>query len=149
MIPTFKRVVKRPHHISMHKEIDDILDYLGTSSLERGAIAKIARDTHIPEQTLRNWHRSRLADPDWFPLANGHPRARALDPQCEAAIAEFLLENRIRPGIGATRTYLKNLCLDCYAAQTDDERHLERFGALAGSTLTTVQASKSSLDAGR
>jgi hypothetical protein len=40
MIPTFTRVVKRPHHIYMHKESDDILDSLRTSAFERGAIAK-------------------------------------------------------------------------------------------------------------
>jgi hypothetical protein len=31
--------------------------------------------------------------------------------------------NYIRPGIGATCTELKRLCLDCYALQTDEERH--------------------------
>jgi hypothetical protein len=129
MIPTFKRVVKQQHHVYTHKEVDDILDYLTTPSLERGAIARIARDTHVPEQTLRNWRHSRLADPSWFPLEHGHPRARALDPQCEAAIADFLIENQIKPGLGATRSDLKKLCLDCYSAQTDEERHLQRFCA--------------------
>jgi hypothetical protein len=89
MISTFKGVVKRQHHVYTHNKVD----YLTTSPLERGAIAKIARDIHVPEQTLRDWHHSRLADPSWLPLAHGHPRARAIDLQCEAAIADFLIEN--------------------------------------------------------
>jgi hypothetical protein len=129
MIPTFKRVVKRPHHIYKREEVEDILAYLSTSSLERGAIDKISRDTGIPNQTLHDWHRARVSDANWFPLASGHPRARALDPDCESGIADFLRANYIQPGIGATRTDLKHLCLDCYALQTDDERHLERFCA--------------------
>jgi hypothetical protein len=60
MIPTFKRVVKRQHHVYTHNEVDDILNYLTTSPLERGSIAKIARDIHVPEQTLRDRHHSRL-----------------------------------------------------------------------------------------
>ena len=129
MIPTFKRVLKRQHHIYTHNEVDDILEYLGAPSLERGAIAKISRDTGIPDPTLRNWRRFRLADKTWFPLGQGHPRSRALGSECEAGIADFLRENYIHSGIGATRSGLRQLCLDCYAAQNDDERHLERFCA--------------------
>jgi hypothetical protein len=57
MIPTpiFKRVVKRQHHIYTHDEVDDVLEYLSLPLLERGAIAKIARDTAIPAQALRHW----------------------------------------------------------------------------------------------
>jgi hypothetical protein len=129
MIPTFKRVVKRPHRIYPHDEVGPILDYLRLPVLERGAIAKIARDTGIPEPTLRDWHHHRLTDANWFPLSNGHPRARALNPESETAIADFLRDNYIAPGIGATRAQMKVLCLDSYAAQSDDERHLERFCA--------------------
>jgi hypothetical protein len=48
--PIFKRVLKRQHHIYTHDEVDDILDYLSVPVLKRGAIAKIARDTGIPDQ---------------------------------------------------------------------------------------------------
>jgi hypothetical protein len=47
----------------------------------------------------------------------------------EEALADFLRESYIRPGIGATGRQLTHLCLDSYAAQSDDERHLERFCA--------------------
>jgi hypothetical protein len=137
MIPTFKRVVRRSHHISTHDEIDDLLDYLTMPSLERGTIAKISRDTGIPFQTLRDWRQLRATDPDWFPLANGQPKARAFDPKSEATIADFVRHNYIRPGTGARRTDLKHLCLDCYAAQDDDERHLERFCASTTFTRAT------------
>jgi hypothetical protein len=123
MIPTFKRVVKRPHHIYKREEVEDILIYLSSPSLERRAIAEISRVTGIPNQTLHDWHRARIIDANWFPLASGHPQARALDPQCESGIADFVRVNYIRPGIGATRTELKCLCLDCYALQIDEERH--------------------------
>jgi hypothetical protein len=129
MIPTFKRVIKRSHHIYSHDEVDEVLDYLSAPSLKRGAIAKIARDTGIPEPTLRDWHRQRVADATWFPLANGHPRARALDPHSEAAIGDLIRENYIQPGIGATRADLKGLCLDAYAEQADYGHHRERFCA--------------------
>jgi hypothetical protein len=49
MIPTFKRMIKRQHYVYSHDETDDILDYLSTPVLERGAIAKISRDTGISE----------------------------------------------------------------------------------------------------
>jgi hypothetical protein len=95
MIPTpsFKRVVKRRHHIYLHREIGDLVEYLSLPVLERGATAKIARDTAVPAQTLRHWRCHRRADKSWFPLARGHPRARALSPPMEAALADFLREN--------------------------------------------------------
>jgi hypothetical protein len=104
MMPTFKRVVKRKHRIYTYAEIDDLLAYLTSPDLPRGAITKICRDTGIPESTLRDWHASRMTDDTWFPLSKGHPQARALNPDNETAIADFLRDNYIRTGIGATRT---------------------------------------------
>jgi hypothetical protein len=68
-----------------------------------------------------------MADDTWFPLSKGHPQARALNPENEAAVADFLRDNYIRTETGATRTQLRHLCLDSYAAQSDEERHFERF----------------------
>jgi hypothetical protein len=92
MIPTpkFKRVVKRRHRIYQHREIDDVLEYLSLPLLERGAITKIARDTAVPVQTLRNWRSRRRLDKNWFPLDRGHLRARAFSERLEEAIADFL-----------------------------------------------------------
>jgi hypothetical protein len=70
-----------------------------------------------------------MADDTWFPLSKGHSQARALNPDNKTAIADFLRDNYIRTGIGATKTQLRHLCLDSYAAQSDEERHLERFCA--------------------
>jgi hypothetical protein len=81
MIPTFRRVVKHQHHI---------LEYLSATDLERGAIAKISRDTGTPDGTLRDWDRHRMGDENWYPLAEGHLRARALNPKSEAAISDFV-----------------------------------------------------------
>jgi predicted RNA binding protein YcfA (HicA-like mRNA interferase family) len=58
MIPTFKRVIKCKHCIYTHEEIDDLIAYLTSADLPRGAITKICRDTGIPERTLRDWHAS-------------------------------------------------------------------------------------------
>jgi hypothetical protein len=129
MISTFKRVIKRKHRIYTHAEIDDLLAYLTSPDLPRGAIAKICRDTGTLESTLRDWHASRMADDTWFTLSKGHPQARALNPDNETAIADFLRDNYIGTGIGATRTQLRHLCLDSYAAQSDEEHHFERFCA--------------------
>jgi hypothetical protein len=129
MIPTFRRVVARQHHVYQHYQIDDIVEYLGTPPLVRGAMAKIARDTGIPRQTLSDWHQARMRDPNWFPSALGHPRARALSESSEASIADFVRVNYITPGLGATRTALHDRCMDAYAAQADDERHRDRFSA--------------------
>jgi hypothetical protein len=107
MIPTFRRIVKRQHHIYKHQEVDYIFEYLTTPTLERGAITKIARDTGIPEGTLCDWHRHRCVDNSWFPLNRGHPQVRALSPDNEAAIADFVRVNCINTEIGTTRTYLK------------------------------------------
>jgi hypothetical protein len=140
MIPTFRRVVKRQHHICYHSEIDDILEYLSEPNLERGAIAKISRDMGIPDGTLCDWHRHRVGEENWFPLADDHPRVRALNPESEAAIPDFIRDNYIHRGIGATQTHLKHLCLDSYAAQDDYECHLERFYVLP--TLLCDQESR-------
>jgi hypothetical protein len=126
VIPTFRRVVERQHHIYHHSDIDNILECLSAPNLEHEAIAKISRD-RVPDGTLRDWHCHRVGDENWFPLAEGHPRARALNSESEAAIADFVCDNYIHPGIGATQTHLKYLCFDSYAAQNDDERHLGRF----------------------
>jgi hypothetical protein len=52
--PTFKRVLKSQHHIYIYDEVNDVPDYLSMPVLKRGAIAKIAQDTGIPDQTLRD-----------------------------------------------------------------------------------------------
>jgi hypothetical protein len=124
---TFKRVLKRQHRIDIHDKVDDVLDYLSVPVLKRGAIAKIAQDTGVPDQIRRDWHCQRFADKTWFPLSNASSRAQALNPESEAAVVVFIRANHIHPGIGATCTHLKHLCLHSYAGQPDDERHLERF----------------------
>jgi hypothetical protein len=101
MIRTFRRFVKRQHHISYHSDIDDILEDLPVPDLEHRATAMISRD---PDVSLRDWHCHRVGNENWFPLAEGHPRVRALSPESEAATADFLRDNCIHPGIGATRT---------------------------------------------
>jgi hypothetical protein len=93
MIPTFTRLVERQYHIYCHHEVDEILDHLTRPVLEGGAVAKIAGGTHISETTRPDWHRQKLSDESWFPLPNRHPRARALNPSSEAAIADFQRAN--------------------------------------------------------
>jgi hypothetical protein len=61
--------------------------------------------------------------------SRGHPQARALNPDNEAAVADFVRVNYSDTGICATRTHLKRLCLDAYAAEADDDRRLERVCA--------------------
>jgi hypothetical protein len=70
-IPTFRKFAKRRHRIYKHKEIASILDYLSKAELTRGAIAKLHKDTGIPESTLRDWHKRRTqpGNANWFPGA--------------------------------------------------------------------------------
>jgi hypothetical protein len=105
MIPTFQRVIKHPHRVHTHKEIDDVLNYLTQSEVPRGAIPQISRDTGIPTQTLSDWHKQQTqgAGENWFPLAQGHPQARTLSAENEAGIADFIQVNHIQTGKGATR----------------------------------------------
>jgi hypothetical protein len=105
MIPRFQRVVKRPHRVYAHKEIDDILNYLAQADLSRGAIPQISRDTGIPCKTMRDWHRQRTqgVGENWFPLAQGHPQTRALSAENETGFADFIRVNHIQTGKGATR----------------------------------------------
>jgi hypothetical protein len=86
MIAASQRAIKRSHHIYNHREIDDVLEYLSQPEPPRGAIAEISRDTGIPRQTLTDWHQKRIEEggEDWFPLAQGHPKARALSAENEA-----------------------------------------------------------------
>jgi hypothetical protein len=41
--------------------VDDIPDYLTTSDLARGAIAKMSDEISIPESAIRDWRASRVA----------------------------------------------------------------------------------------
>jgi hypothetical protein len=79
--------VKHQSHVYRHINIGNILDYLYGPNLERGAIPKIARDTSIPEPTLRDGHHHNVAKENWFLLVEGHPRAQGPNLECEAAIA--------------------------------------------------------------
>jgi hypothetical protein len=122
--------VKRRHHVYKYTDIDDIPDYLRAPDLERGAIAKIARDTAFPDRTFHDRHRYRVADEKWFPLVEGCRQARSQNPECQGAIADFIRDNRIQPGIRATQTHLKHLDLDSCGVQTDYKSHLARFCVL-------------------
>jgi hypothetical protein len=62
MIPTFQRVIKLPHRVHIHREIDDVFNYLTQLELSRGAITQVSRDTVIPCQTLRDWHKQRTQE---------------------------------------------------------------------------------------
>jgi hypothetical protein len=79
-VPRFKKIVKRPHRIYCHEDIDDILIYLSNPLLPLGALAQISRDTGIPIQTLSDWrkHRTSPNESCWFPLESDHPNKRAL-----------------------------------------------------------------------
>jgi hypothetical protein len=105
MISPFQWVIKRPHHVQTHKETDDVLDYLTRPGLPPGAIPQISRDTGIPCQTLREWHKQRTqeAGENWFPLTQGSPQARSLNAENEAGIAGFIRVSHIQAGRGATR----------------------------------------------
>jgi hypothetical protein len=104
MIPAFPWVIKRPHYIYTHPEIDNVLDYLSQPELPPGAIAEISRDPGIPRQTLMDWHQKRIEEggEDWFPLAQGHPKARDLSAENEAGIADFVRTDYVDTGKGAT-----------------------------------------------
>jgi hypothetical protein len=117
MIPAFCRLIKHAHHVYMHREIDDVLEYLSQSALPRGAIPQISRDMGIPRSTLRAWHSqsSQEGGQNWFSLAQGHPHARVLSDANEAGITDFIRTNHIRSGKAATRGLLQSLYLDLYA----------------------------------
>jgi hypothetical protein len=61
IIPTFKHGAKRHHYIDTYAEVDSILTYFITPSLERGTIAKITCDTGIPHPTLLDWRSVQIA----------------------------------------------------------------------------------------
>jgi hypothetical protein len=63
MIPTFQRVVKRPHRVYTHKGIDHVLNYLTQPEFPRGAIPQVSRDTGIPCQIVHDWHKQRTQEP--------------------------------------------------------------------------------------
>jgi hypothetical protein len=107
--------------------VNEILDYFATLDLARSTLAKMSRDTGIPESTLRDWDAYRTTDKNWFPLFKGHPQARALNPEDEATNVDFPRDNYIRSGIGATQRQLRRLCLDSCAESYHDKHHLERL----------------------
>jgi hypothetical protein len=98
-------VIKRPHGVYTHKEINDVLNYLTQPELPRGAIPQISRDTGVPCQTLRDWHKqgTQEAGENWFSLAQGHRQARALSAENDAGSADLIQVNHIQTGKGATR----------------------------------------------
>jgi hypothetical protein len=131
MMTTFQRVFKRPHRSCPHKQIDDVLNCLTQPQLPRGVIPQASRDTGIAREILGDWHKQQTQDAgeNWFPLAQGHPQARALSAGNETGLSDFIRVNHIQTGKVATRGLLKSLCLVCYVRPDDHERHRERFGA--------------------
>jgi hypothetical protein len=91
MSPAFQRVIKRPHRVYPHKQIDNVLNCLTQPELPRGPISQVSRDTGIPCQTLRDWHKQQIQETgeNWFPLAQGHSqtdaRYHSLNQQLQAA----------------------------------------------------------------
>jgi hypothetical protein len=130
MIPKFPRVGKRPHHVYTRSEIGPILSWLSQNNpLRRGAISQISSDTQIPHQTLSDWYH-KVTEPgneDWFPQTGGHPNRRVLNEQIEEAVHEHLVNNFIRPGVGATAQTLQTLALNAYGSLDPSEMHAERF----------------------
>lgn len=130
-LPRFSRIVKRPHRVYDVAEIMPILEYLSNPVLPQGAIQQIFRDTGIPISTLSDWHSKRVnpETADWVPLAEGHPRKRALPPAVEQAVADMIRTDYIRPGKGGTRKTIASLATNAYASLPIDEMRLERFAA--------------------
>jgi hypothetical protein len=105
MIPAFQRLIKRLHRVDIHKEIEDVLNCLTQLELPREAIPQISRETGIPCQALRDWHKqhNHEAGENWFPLAQGIPQARALSAEKGARIADFIRKNHSQTVKGTTR----------------------------------------------
>jgi hypothetical protein len=130
-IPRFKQVVKRPHRIYKHSDIDDNLLYLTNSELPRGAIATIAMDTGIPRQTISDWHHHRISPggEEWFPLDSGHPNKSIFNEIQERAITDYVKENLINPGFGPTRADIATAATNAYSSQDIGSFRTERFSA--------------------
>jgi hypothetical protein len=66
-IPRFKRIVKRPRHISAHVDTDPIFDSLLEPDAPDGVISQISRDLGIARQTVgeRGADRINATTPDW------------------------------------------------------------------------------------
>ena len=130
-LPTFRRVVRRRHHVYTHREIDSVLYFVGQPRIPRGALAKIARDTGIPNQTLSDWriHRIEPGGKNWFPLEKGHPNMRIFSEEVETHISQCILENYIDTGIGATPNDVAMLAKNAFSSLDVSDMHVERFCA--------------------
>jgi hypothetical protein len=132
-IPSFKRIVKRPHRHYRRSEIDPILNDLSHPILPRGAITRISKDTGIPKQTLSEWahHRRDPTTPNWVLFEAGRPLKRVLAPAVEASLADHIRENWINTGKGAVRQAVQTLAKTAYASLPVEGMRCGRFAASA------------------
>jgi hypothetical protein len=76
----------RQYRLDTHEEVDGILEYFTTPDVAPGAIAKISRDTGIPESTLSDLAQLQHAGRELILSFQVNPQARALNSEGQAAI---------------------------------------------------------------
>ena len=130
-IPDFSHISKRKHQVYEKSDIAEVLDFIGSPHLPRGAMATIHRMTGIPVSTLSDWRKTRLeqGNENWFPNINGHPHKRALSDEAEASVYSQLFSDFVSPGVGATRADIKRLSLQQFALLNPCETTEKHFTA--------------------
>lgn len=110
--PLPKLFIKAPYHDYMQyfETIPRIIERL--KQHRYGDISKISKETNIPTSNLSRWRQELLKNPDYTPLIKKvglHNRVFTDDE--ENAIAEFIVENYIKPKLFFTDSDFKEIAL--------------------------------------
>lgn len=78
--------------------------------MNRGDFKKIAEKTLISYKELSHWKRKIMINPDFNPLIRHYSEnLRIFDPTEEKAIADYIIENNIKPGYKFTDEDFKDI----------------------------------------
>jgi hypothetical protein len=105
LIPTFTGVVRRPHHIDTHKEIDDVLDRLVMPSIERGPSRSSParpRSRSRPSAIGNSSERPPRAGPI---SRIGTPGRELSTANPKLPLADFISDNGFRPGTSTRHSF--------------------------------------------
>ena len=135
MANTLPKIFKRKRYFdyeTVKEHVPAILNRL--SNTFRGSIMSIHAETGIPYSTLSRWHRELMKNPSYNPLKKKYGQhKRIFTDEEEDAIADFIIENYINPGLHFTDDDFRVIAMEAWREKylpilnSDDPNERKKF----------------------
>lgn len=128
-------MIGNPHRdYRKHRSIVDRVYREFEMSISKPNIARISGKTGVPETTLKGWYRRWKKDEDWRPYA---PNSRAyhfriFSEREEEALANFIVENYVRPGFLFQDADFRRLATQAFLEKHQNSKTLPEFQCSPG-----------------